>query len=102
LVSQLIKKSGFYEAGTPNSSGWQPYNADNGDPELRLRDMDKFKIEVQALSQTTPVLFNANPIEVAEICRLSNDGNYALCKLYPSRFVNICIVSLLDVEGALL
>ncbi len=99
-ISQLIKKTGFYEAGSSEAGGWQPYPADNADPEVRLQVMDKNGIELQALSQTIPVLIGSNAEEAAQICRLSNDANFTLCKTYPDRFVNISAVSLLDVGGA--
>jgi aminocarboxymuconate-semialdehyde decarboxylase len=35
------------------------------------------------------------------MCRISNNDNYALCKAFQDRFVNICAVSLLDVKEAL-
>ena len=63
--------------------------------------MDKYNIDVQALSQTTPVLLGFGTEDAAEICRLSNNDNYALCKAYPDRFVNICIISLLDMRSAM-
>jgi predicted TIM-barrel fold metal-dependent hydrolase len=66
-----------------------------------LRLMDKYRIDVQALSQTTPALLGFSADEAAEICQLSNDDNYALCKAYPERFMNICIFSLLDVKKAM-
>lgn len=100
-VRQLIKKAGFHEADPSETGGWQAYPADNADPEVRLQIMDKYGIEVQALSQTAPVLIGSNADEAAEICRLSNDANYALCKSYPDRFVNISIISLLDIGSAL-
>ena len=78
-----------------------PYPPQNADPEIRLGLMDKYGVQIQALSQTTPVLLGFNAEDAAEICKLSNDANYALCKAYPDRFVNICIVSLLDVKSAL-
>ena len=77
-----------------------PYPHQNADPEVRLRLMDKYGVQVQALSQTTPVLLGFNAGDAAEICRISNDANYALCKTYPDRFVNICIMSLLEVKSA--
>ncbi len=100
-ISQLIKKSGFFEQGSRQGNDWQSYPANNADPEVRLKDMDKYNVDVQALSQTTPVLLGASPKEAAGICRLSNDGNYALCKAYPKRFINISILSLLDIKSAL-
>ncbi|MBW2609773.1 MAG: amidohydrolase [Deltaproteobacteria bacterium] len=73
----------------------------NADPETRLELMDKYGVDIQALSQTTPVLTGLSPEDAAEICKLSNEDNYAFCKAYPKRFVNICIISLLDMESAL-
>jgi uncharacterized protein len=78
-----------------------PYPQQNADPEVRLGLMDKYGIQIQALSQTTSVLLGFNADDAAEICRISNDENYALCKSYPDRFVNICIMSLLDVRSAM-
>ncbi len=82
-------------------SGWQSYPANNADAEIRLQVMDRYGIEIQAISQTVPVLIGSNAEEAAEICRLSNDANYALCKSYPNRFANICLISLLDIASAL-
>ena len=78
-----------------------PYPVQNADAEVRLGLMDKYGIDVQAISQTTPVLLGFNPVDAAEICRLSNDDNYALCRAYPDRFVNICMVSLLDMKSTM-
>lgn len=78
-----------------------PYPVQNADPEVRLGLMDKYGVHVQALSQTTPVLLGFGAEDAAEICRRSNTDNYALCKGYPNRFVNICIISLLDMKSAM-
>jgi aminocarboxymuconate-semialdehyde decarboxylase len=95
-VGKLIEKGKYF------GEGRQYYRpAQNADPEVRLNLMEKYKIDVQALSQTTPVLMGFSPEDAAEICRISNDDNYALCKAYPSSFVNICIVSLLDMGSAM-
>ena len=77
------------------------YPVQNADPEVRLGLMDKYGVHVQALSQTTPVLLGFGAEDAAEICRRSNTDNYALCKGYPNRFVNICIISLLDMKSAM-
>jgi len=63
--------------------------------------MERYGIGVQVLSQTAPVLLGFGADEAAEICRLSNNDNYALCRAYPKRFANICIVSLLDMDNAM-
>lgn len=78
-----------------------PYPPQNADPGVRLALMDMYGIDMQALSQTTPVLLGLSNEDAAEVCRLSNDDNYALCKAYPDRFVNICIISLLDMDRAM-
>jgi predicted TIM-barrel fold metal-dependent hydrolase len=92
----MLEKRKYYGEGSEFS-----YPPQNGDPEVRLKLMEKYKIDVQALTQTTPVLLGFGPEEAAEICRRSNDDNYALCKAYPKRFANICILSLLDMKSAI-
>jgi predicted TIM-barrel fold metal-dependent hydrolase len=95
-VGQLIEKGNYYGSGKQ-----YPYPAPNADAEVRLAIMDKYDIDIQALSQTPPVLLGFGPEDAAEICRVSNDDNYTLCKAYPKRFVNICIISLLEMKSAL-
>ena len=95
-VGKILEKGKYYGEGKEF-----PYPPQNADPEVRLALMDKYGIDIQALSQTTPVLLGLSPEEAAEVCRLSNDDNYALCKAYPARFVNICIISLLDMDSAM-
>lgn len=63
--------------------------------------MEKYGIDIQALTQPTRVLLGFNPEEAAEMCRLSNNDNYSLCKAYPKKFINICIISLLDMKSAM-
>jgi uncharacterized protein len=106
-VGPLIAKAGYFEApDNPKFDMWKAkgqffFEGANADPEKRLAMMDRNKIDVHALSQTTPVLENSNAAEADEICRISNTENYRLCKQYPARFVNICIFSLLDMAGAM-
>lgn len=95
-VGKIIGKGKYYGEGKQ-----YPYPVQNADAEVRLKLMDKYGVDVQALSQTTPVLMGFGPEDAAEICRLSNNDNYALCKAYPNRFVNICIISLLDMGSAM-
>jgi predicted TIM-barrel fold metal-dependent hydrolase len=95
-VGKILEKTKYYGKGKEF-----PYPLQNGDPEVRLALMDKYGIDIQALSQTTPVLLGLSPQDAAEVCRLSNDDNYALCKAHPDRFVNICIISLLDMDSAM-
>jgi len=95
-VGKIMERAKYYGEGKEFS-----YPVQNADPEVRLGLMDKYGVHVQALSQTTPVLLGFGAEDAAEICRRSNTDNYALCKGYPNRFVNICIISLLDMKSAM-
>lgn len=95
-VGKMTEKSRYFGEGTQ-----LPYPPQNADPEVRLSLMDKYGIQIQALSQTTPILLGYGAKEAAGICRVSNSDNYVLCKAYPKRFLNICIISLLDVRSAM-
>lgn len=105
-IEQMIEKAvhrreaaGVRRSWTPQSI--YPFPLESAKAESRLSLMDKYGIDVQAISQTTPALFGIGAEDAGEICARSNDENYGLCKAYPDRFVNICIVSLLDVKTAL-
>jgi len=95
-VGEIIGHSKYY-----GKSNQMTYPVQNADAEVRLGIMDKYGVNVQALSQTTPVLMGFGVEDAAEICRLSNEDNFSLCRAYPDRFVNICMVSLMDVGSAL-
>jgi uncharacterized protein len=73
---------------------------DSSDPERRIRLMDKYRIDIQVLTQTTPVLEGLNPEEASEICAISNDAIGDICRAYPNRYVPFAVVSLLDVPTA--
>ena len=95
-VAKYVVKGKYYGEGKEF-----PFPPQNADPQARLALMDKYGVNIQALSQTTPLLLGWNPQEAAELCRMSNEDNFALCKAYPKRFVNICIISLLDMPSAM-
>jgi len=95
-VGAIISANKYYGKGKQFN-----YPPQNADIQVRLGLMDKYGVDVQALSQTTPVLLGFGADKAAEICRLSNDDNFALCQDYPKRFVNIGIVSLLNVKQAI-
>lgn len=95
-VGRILQPYGYYG---PNTQF--PFPPSNSDVEVRLGLMEKHGVDMQAISQTTPVLLGLDAEKAAEICRMSNDDNYALCKAYPDKFVNVCIISLLDVNSAI-
>jgi uncharacterized protein len=73
----------------------------SSDPDFRLKVMEEFGIDVQAISLPAPALLMFGADDAAEICRLSNTDNYTLCKTYPKHFANTCVISLLDMRSAL-
>jgi len=95
-VGKMMEKAKYYGEGKEF-----PYPPQNADPEVRLALMDRYRVDIQAISQTTPVLLGQSAEDAAEICRLSNSDNYSLCKAFPDRFVNICMFSLLDMKSAM-
>jgi uncharacterized protein len=95
-VGKFVGKGKYYGPGKEF-----PFPPQNANVEIRLGLMDKYGVDVQAISQTTPILLGWGPEEAAEVCRMSNEDNYTLCKAYPKRFVNICMVSLLDMKSAM-
>lgn len=98
VPASIIKK---WE-GTKSSQGKHfLYSPKGADSDFRLSLMDKYGIDMQALSLSAPVLLAFGKDEVSEICRLSNEENYALCKAFPKRFINICVISLLDTDRAM-
>src|SRR5579864_1307057 len=71
------------------------------DPEVRLQEMDRDGVEMQALS-ATPVLFGYDrPAEHALDCaQLFNDAALELCAQGKGRLKSLCQVPLQDVDAA--
>ncbi len=95
-IERIIAKAKYYGEGKEFQ-----YPAENADPEARLGLMEKYGVDMQALSQTTPILLGLDDEEATELCRLSNQDNFTLCKAYPDKFVNICIFHLSDMKGTM-
>jgi len=95
-VGKIMEKAKYYGEGKEF-----PYPLENADPEVRLALMEKYGIDVQAVCQTTPVLLGLTDEDATEVCRLSNQDNYALCKAYPDKFVNVCIFHLVDMKSTM-
>lgn len=76
------------------------FTSESSDPEKRIALMKKYGIDMQVLTQTTPILVGLDAGETAEICRISNDAIGKICRQYPEKFIPFAVVSLLDVKGA--
>ncbi|MGH8867472.1 MAG: amidohydrolase family protein [Actinomycetes bacterium] len=71
------------------------------DPEVRLADMARAGIEVQALSVAPPQYYYwVDPTLGRRLARMQNDHLAELVAGYPDRFVGLATVPLQDVEGA--
>jgi aminocarboxymuconate-semialdehyde decarboxylase len=73
---------------------------ETSDPEERIKVMEKYGIDMQVLTQTTPILVGLRAEETAEVCRITNDAIGKVCRSYPDKFVPFAAVSLLDVKQA--
>jgi len=106
IPRQIIEKVNLKrveKAKDPNYKGPKRLSPpiENGDPEVRIGLMDKYGINIQALSLTTELLYGLTDDEAASICRIANNANYDLCKRYPDRFVNVCAIPLTDMKMAM-
>lgn len=101
-VGKILMKKPFYAPSSGIQGKYQVrYPPEQADPKIRINLMERYNIDMQLLSQTTPVLLGFDKEEAKRICRLSNDSIAELCSKHPDRFIGCAIVSLLDVEGAL-
>jgi len=57
-VGKIMLKSKWYGPGNIMN-----FPAENADPEVRLALMDKYGVDMQALTQTAPVIIGFNPQE---------------------------------------
>jgi predicted TIM-barrel fold metal-dependent hydrolase len=101
---EIIEKARWEQEGkAPVKDGPRKFACpiQNADPEARLSIMDKYGINVQAVSLTMESLDGFDAEMAASTCKRANSDNYALCKAHPDRFVNICAISLLNVKSAM-
>jgi len=72
------------------------------DPEVRLRDMDRMGIDVQAISIAPPQYYYwAEPDLGGRAARIENDRLAELVAMHPDRFVGLGTLPLQDIDLAL-
>ena len=76
------------------------FTEDSSNPEQRIALMEKYGIDRQVLTQTTPILQDLSADEALEICKMSNDAIGIMAREYPKYFIPFSVVSLLNVEEA--
>ena len=71
------------------------------DPEVRLKEMDRCGIDMQALSLTTPGIDCMDPVSQGiALAKLVNDAFSAIVNKYPERFAAFAALPMLDVSSA--
>ncbi|MEW6665999.1 MAG: amidohydrolase family protein [Thermodesulfobacteriota bacterium] len=75
------------------------FESETSDLERRIAVMEKYGIDMQVLTQTTPVLEGLSQGEADEVCRMSNDAIGRASRAYPDRYIPFAVISLLDVEA---
>lgn len=71
------------------------------DPEIRLKDMDKIGLDIQAISAAPfNFFYNLDADASLKLSQKHNDGVAQLVKAYPSRFVGMATVPMQDASKA--
>lgn len=71
-------------------------------PDVRLADMDRMKVDVQAISVAPPQYYYWTPGHLGRrLARMENDHLAEIVAGHPDRFVGLGTVPLQDVEGAI-
>ncbi len=71
------------------------------DVPARLDALERWGIQVQALSLSPPMLYWAPPALGRELASVFNDELSAICRAHPDRLVALATLPLQDVEGSL-
>lgn len=100
-VGKILAKKPYYGLVGGEGKYQFLYPPENADPKHRLEIMERFGVDMQLLSPTSPILLGFGKKDASKIAKLSNDYISGLCSKYPEKFVGCALISLLDVESAL-
>ena len=67
----------------------------------RLAEMDRFGVDVQALSVSIPQTYHADRATAVAMAQAGNDGTAEVCRKYPQRFKGFISLPLPHVDAAL-
>jgi aminocarboxymuconate-semialdehyde decarboxylase len=84
-----------------SGSGNMGFSTDFVDLEARIAAMDRARVDVHALSLTTPMTYWAPPALAADLARVYNDAASAAHARYPARLVGMATVPMHAPELAL-
>jgi aminocarboxymuconate-semialdehyde decarboxylase len=70
------------------------------DPEDRLKAMDKYGIDMQVLTLTTPGVEREEQERGLRLSKLANDGFHEIVQKYPSRFTALATLPMQDPNAA--
>ncbi len=70
------------------------------DLKARLEDMDKYDIDMQVLTLTTPSVERESPERGIRLAKLANDGFGEIVEMHPDRFTALAALPLQDPEVA--
>jgi aminocarboxymuconate-semialdehyde decarboxylase len=82
-----------------NTFAWS--RPDMFDVDERLRAMDRKRIDMRALSLSTPNVYVWDAPAQVKVARMINDRVAALCRAHPDRFVGLASLPLGDVQASL-
>ena len=68
------------------------------DPQKRLADMNKARVDMQALSPLPVFYYSADADTAMALCREENDGISAVVKAYPRNFIGLATVPMQDMK----
>ncbi len=91
--------NGFTVVGASRALGPMPMKFI--DLSIRVAEMDEHGVDVQALSLTSPMVYWAPPDLSARLCRAYNNGASAAHVAYPSRFIGLIALPMLDPDRSL-
>jgi len=68
------------------------------DPQRRMEDMNRARIDMQALAPLPVLYYSADAGMALDLCRAENDGISSLVKSFPQKFIGLATVPMQDMK----